>query len=75
MREMGEEQDLVLKKAEMLIAKSLTAKQKQSFNKLLGEPYDIAKLAASSGFGGRGRGGRGEGGRGGNRGPRPPAID
>jgi hypothetical protein len=76
MREMGEEQDRILKKAEALIAKSLTAKQKQTFNKLLGEPYDIAKLAASSGFGGRGRGGRGEGGgRGGNRGPRPPSID
>lgn len=55
MRQVGEEQDKILKKAEQMIGKSLTAKQKSSFNKMLGEPFDLTKLADLAQFRGPGR--------------------
>jgi hypothetical protein len=74
MQKAGEEQDKVYKAAETRIAKVLTAKQRQNFNKLLGESFDVSKLADIAQFGGRGgRGGQG-GGRGGRGGP-PTSID
>ena len=57
---------------EQLIAKVLNSRQKASFNKMLGEPFDLSKLQMNIGmFGGRGGpGGDGAGGPGGGRGGR-----
>lgn len=53
-----EEQFKVFELAEQKIGKVLTAKQKQSFNKMLGEEFDLTKLIESRPERG-GRGGRG----------------
>ncbi len=63
MTKMNEEAEKIDKKVETAIAKVLTKGQKSKFNAMLGEKYDLIKLAQSAG-GGRG----GPGGQGGNRG-------
>jgi hypothetical protein len=80
-KKQAEDEDKLLEQTEARIAKVLTVKQRKSFNTLLGDPYDLAKLLQGGGiFGGRGGpgggfgggggpgGGGGRGGRGGDRG-------
>jgi DNA-binding TFAR19-related protein (PDSD5 family) len=62
MARMAEEEDQLLKRAEAAIAKALTTRQKQQFNRMLGEPFDLTKLVQGppQGGGRRGQGRDGE---------------
>lgn len=74
MEKMKTDGDQLKSSTEQLIAKVLNARQKASFNKMLGEPFDLSKLEMNIGmFGGRGgqggpggQGGQTRGGRGGD---------
>jgi hypothetical protein len=67
MVQMADEESELLKKAEAAIAKVLTSRQKQNFNKMLGADFDLNKLVENQGRN-RGRGGEGRQGRGGQEG-------
>jgi hypothetical protein len=58
MGQMADAQENLLKEAEKALGKVLTSRQKSSFNKMLGEEFDLTKLVENTG---RGRGGRGRG--------------
>ncbi len=54
MKKMADDDAALEKKAITAIGKILTPKQRSLFNKMLGEPYDLAKLVENQGRGGRG---------------------
>jgi len=71
MQEMTEKQDAIREQAEALIAKQLTSKQKQTYNKMLGEPFDLSLLLQQP----RGRDqGRGRGGEAPGQAPGAPGV-